>query len=264
MSRSHAKWLIGVTTLLMAADVASTLRAAEPAAEGALEKLGLKPAGNMLILEAEAPVHSKTDEIRRLARELSNTIMQQRSTLSQKDRDAAIKELNAEINQFRSELNAANQAINRVPKFRRGYANNFVREEVAEMNLYKTQVQWEINQRTTFLNQLKSTPFDPKARDKLDTEVQEQRDTLRQAVSDLRRLVDTTHEKYVALAKDPAYKKALGSLRSETGTTFRPGPSRQFNDDVKLLEKLERMISPSDSGGAVTKGPRTKKRRSAG
>jgi len=116
MRPGRAEQTLGLLALLLAAGAGAGLCADEPSAEETLAKLGLKQAGIMLVLDAESEVHAKPNEIRRLSRELSNTRMQQRGTLSEKDYQATLKELSAEITQFRSELNTANQRIAQIPR----------------------------------------------------------------------------------------------------------------------------------------------------
>jgi hypothetical protein len=191
-------------------------------------------------------------------------VMMQRGTMSEKEYQNTIKELNAETNQFKSQLNTTNQMIKRIPKYRGRFMNNIVAQQYYELTMYKTQLQWEINQRTAFLNQLKRQPFDPKARLKRDYEVRDKREALHQAVLDLRQAVDATKEKYEEVTKDPAFKKARTALERKSGTRLKPGPSRQFQLDVKLLERAEAQES---SGDSMAKGVRkthgtTKRKRS--
>ena len=133
--------------------------------------------------------------------------------------------------------------INRLPRGRRGYpANNIVAEEQQELNYYKNQLQAEISQRTNFLNQLRSKPFDPKARIKADNDVRDRQEALHQGAQDLRKLVDATNEKYAAVAKDPQVKKWLDTPEGPAGVKPKLGPSRAFHLDVKMLEQIERIV----------------------
>ena len=133
------------------------------------------------VLESEAEVHAKADAVRHLSRELKDSIARQRTTFSEKEYQATIKQLNDEINQFKAEMNATNQVINRLPRGRRGYpANNIVADEKVELTYYKTQLQAEITWRTNSMNQLKSKPFDPKARIQADNDVRDHQESLQQ------------------------------------------------------------------------------------
>ncbi len=249
-------WTLGLLAVLMATGAGAGVQAGETPADEVLTKLGLKQAGTVMVLDAESEVHEKTSELRRLARELSNAVMLQRSTLSEKEYQAALKELNAETTQLRSEMNATTQMINRLPKYRGRFLNNMVAEQSYELNLYKQQLQWEINQRTNFLAQLKKQPFDPKARLKRDDEVRDKREAMHEAVQELRQAVDATKEKYAEVAKDPAYKKMLAALERKSGTKLKLGPSRQFQLNVKLLERAEAQESSGESSDSKAKGVR--------
>lgn len=253
---------LGFWAVLVASGVGAGLRAGETQTEDALAKFGLKRAGNTLVLTAEAEVHEKTTEVRRLYQELSNAVMLQRSTMSEKEYQDAIKQFTNETNQYRSQLNATNQMMGRIPRYRGRFMNNMVAEQYYELNLSKQQLQWEINRRTTFLNQLKKQPFDPKAKPRREIEVRDKTEELHKAGQDLRQAVDAIKEKYTQIEKDPAFKKALGPLEREAGMHLHLGPSRQFQLDVKLLEKLEAKESPGEAKAKGTrKTSRTTKRR---
>jgi hypothetical protein len=262
MRSRFANGAIGLLVAVLGPEFSALSHADEPAAktsssaEDALAKLGLKRSGTMLVLETESEVHSRLDELRRTARELSNSLVMQRSTLSEKEYQATLKELATEITQFKAELNATTQRINQVPKIRGRPANNFVVEQVNELTMYRNQLQWELNQRTTLQTQLKSRPFDPKARARLDVDVQDQRTALQQGTQELRQLVDSTREKYTELAKDAAARKQVAALGKETRSALKLGPSRRFLADIKVLEQYERLISSGaeGKGGRPTRG----------
>lgn len=261
MFSARAALMLGLVTVLATSSAIS----AEPSPNDAIAKLGLKEAGIMLLLESESEVHTKVEALRQPARELSNALMRQRSTVSEAEYQATLKELNAEIKAFQAELGTANQMGSRVPRIRGRVMNSFVQGQLNEINAYKQQLQWEISQRQTFLNQLKSQPFDKKAKDKIDIEVSEKRDTLQKAVHEARELADTASDKYAALAKDPEFKKALSTLDKKARSTHRLGPSRQFRDDLKLLDRAERLASgePAPTGTRSTRG-KSKTKRAAG
>ena len=86
----------------------------------------------------------------------------------------------------------------------------------------------EISQRTNFLNQLKSKPFDPKDRIQADTEVRTRQEAMHQGALELRKLVDEIHEKYAAVGKDAQVKKWLDTPEGHAGVKPKLGPSRTF------------------------------------
>jgi hypothetical protein len=245
------------------------LRAGEVPSDKALDQKGLKRAGAVLVLQAESEVHAKAEEVRRLSAQRSHAVAQQRATLSEKEYQDTIKELTAEVNQIRSEINAATQNMNRIPK-RRGYpVNNILAEQYQELSYYRSQLQMEADQRTAFLTQLKSRPFDPMDRIKADAEARNREEAMHQGAQDLRKLVDGVHAKYASLAQDPGVKKWLDTPEGPAGVKPRLGPSRAFLQDEKLLERVERVSAADEPGDqapkASRKGRRTiKARRAAG
>jgi uncharacterized phage infection (PIP) family protein YhgE len=247
-------FVLGLTFLCAGGD----LRADEGPSDSALAKHGLKRVGTVLALEAESEVHTKAEEMRQLSRQLSFAVAQRRSTLSEKEYQDTIKELNAEINQLKNQSNTATQAMNRIPK-RYGYpVNSILVQEYQQLNYLRNQLQMEINQRQVFLNQLKSKPFDPKDRVRLDNEVRTRTEDLHQGAQELRKLVDAAHEKYAALEKDPDVKKWLNTPEGSAGVKPKLGPSRAFVLDEKMLERIEKA---ADEPAAATPKATRKTRR---
>jgi hypothetical protein len=260
---------LGFLLGLMLVGAGIGVRAGEGPSDQALEKKGLKRAGDVLVLQAESEVHAKAEEVRQLSAQWSHAVAQQRATLSEKEYQNTIKQLTAEIGQYRNESNAVTQNMNRLPRSRRGryFANNLVAEQYQELNAYNNQLQMEISRRTTLLNQLKSKPFDPKDRIKADAEVRNREEPLHKGALDLRKLVDGVHAKYASLTQDPGVKKWLDTPEGPAGVKPRLGPSRGFLQDEKLLERVERVSAVDEPGDqapkASRKGRRTIKTRRA-
>ena len=201
----------------------------------------------MQVLENEAEFKSKLTDLNRLKKQLSYAIMQQSGTLSPEQFKQTVQNVKNEINQMRSEINLVGQQMSRLPRGRGGrLANNLVQEQYAELMLYRNQLQSQVSQESAWLNQLQSQKADPKAKDKIDAQVADQRVAYRQALSDLRALADSTTEKYAELAKDPEVKKAIELLGQGKRDKPRLGPSHEFLNNVKLLEKLEKAESASE------------------
>ena len=126
-----------------------------------------------------------------------------------------IQGLTAQITQLRAELNTVNQQINRFPRFRGRMANNYAQGEYQDLIASRNQLNFTLNQQNMQLGQLRSHPPDPKAKQKIDDEVQAKHDEYVQAVHDLSQLVTTTKDKYAALAKNDEVSE--GSRRSRSG-----------------------------------------------
>jgi hypothetical protein len=149
-------------------------------------------------------------------------------------------------------MNAVNQRMSQVPRNNSRYGrfgggtsfvNNDAAEMYAELLVYRNQLQAELQQDSAFLAELKSQTADPKAKDKIDAEVRDNRDAIHQALLDLRKLVDSTTEKYAELARNDDVKKALAAVGKAMREKPKLGPSREFLTNVKLLEKLEKAAS---------------------
>jgi hypothetical protein len=236
------------------------VHAADGPGSKTFKKHGLRIVGSLAVVDEEAAIKSKLTEARRLSKQLSYSLMQQQATLSPKELQQNLKNVSDQINQLKSEMTAANQQLNQLnstSRYRGRFMSNDASQLYAQLTNYRIQLQMEIEQDSLFLNQLKSQPADPKAKERIDSDVRDQRDAYHQALLDLRKLVDSTHEKYEVLAKDDEVKKALeieGDGRKEKPKL---GPSHDFLNNVKLLDKLE----TAESGGETeTPRGRTSKR----
>jgi hypothetical protein len=257
------KTQVGLAAALFASIVLSgpkPLWGADAPVDATLKSHGLKRAGDLYVLVTESDVKNKVQEIRRLSKQLSYALMQQQGTLSAKDYQDTIKGLGDQINQYKSEINTVNQQMNALPRFRGRLANNYATEQYQELQVYRNQLQAEFNQGTLFLNQLRSRPFDPKAKEKVDADVQDRRESYHQALLDLRQLVDAAQKKYAEITKNDDVQKALETVNTGAKTKLKLGPSREFTTDVKLLEKLEREEAGEHAPQPEPKPGRTTKR----
>jgi hypothetical protein len=254
-----ARFQVGqVSVWLAVVSLLSTLslRAGEPTPEGVLKKHGLRQAGSLYVLETETDVQKKATEVKRLAAQLKLALLRQAGTASAQDREDAIRNLSAEVNEYRSSINLANQQMNAIPRmtgrgYRGGYGNNLTNEAIAELLAYRSQLQMELSQASALLNQLRNQPFDAESRKRVDADVRDRRDSLNQAVGDLRKLIDTAEEKQAELKKNTEVQKALDALAKRAATKPKLGPSPQFLATVKLLERLEK----ENGDGAVASAP---------
>jgi uncharacterized coiled-coil DUF342 family protein len=253
MAKSCFGWATAILTVAFLCVARPTVHAADGSGSAILKKHGLKIAGTLAVVDEEAEIKSKLAEARRLSKQLSYSIMQQQATLGPKEIQQNIKTVGDQINQLRSEMNAANQQMNSIPKYRGRFMSADASQLYAQLASYRAQLQMEINQDTLFVNQLKSQPADPKAKEKIDSEVRDRRDAYHQALLDLRKMVDSAHEKYEGFAKDDEVKKALDILGHGSKEKPKLGPSHDFVNNVKLLEKLEAAESGGESEASSAK-----------
>ena len=255
MARSRLVWTSTVVALFCLAR--PSVRASDGPAADALKKHGLKIAGTLAVVDEEAKIKSNLAEARCLSKQLNYSLIQQKGTLSPGEMQQTVKNITNEMNQLRSTINQAGQQMNAVPKWRGRFVSNDASMMYAQLNAYRNQLQMELNQDTYFLNELKSQTGDPKARERIDSEVRDRRDAYHQALIDLRTLVDSAAAKYDDLAKNEEVKKALTALGKGQREKPKLGPSHEFRANVKLLERLEKAESAgSDTETAQPKSTR--------
>lgn len=265
MARSRLVWVATCMTVALISIDHRAVRAAEGPAHEILKKYGLKLAGTLVIADEETDIKTKLSEARRLSKQLSYSLAQQQGTMSPQEMQKTVKAIGTEINQLKSEMNAVNQQMARVPRNNSRYGGRyaggaFVSSDAAaiysQLAYYRAALQMEINQDSYYLNQLKNQTADPKAREKIDSEVRDQREAYHQALVDLRELVDAANQKYEDLAKNDEVKKALTTLGKGQRVKPKLGPSHEFHNNVKLLEKLEKAESGVATENAEAKPAR--------
>jgi uncharacterized coiled-coil DUF342 family protein len=295
MIRSFLVGTAACLTVALACLASPQLRAADGTGNEVLKKHGLKMAGSLAVATEEPEIKTKLSDARRLSKQLSQSLMQQKATMSPEEMQKTVKTLGARINDLKSELNAVNQQMNQVPRSNNnagygrfgsgigygnnggmgygnngglGYANNggmsFANNNAAELYsellAYRTQVQAEIEQDSYFLNQLKSQPADPKAKEKIDSDVRDRRDAYHEAILELRKLVDSATAKYDEFATNVEVKKALDAIGKGQREKPKLGPSHDFQTNVKTVEKLEQAESSGDKEDTQAKPARRGRR----
>jgi hypothetical protein len=244
MANFRVTWSVAVLAASLAC-VDRPTGAAEGPGNEILKKHGLKIAGSLALADEEGEIKTKVAEARRLSKQLSYSLLEQKGTMSPQEQQQTVKSINEQINQLRSEMNAANQQMNSIPKYRGRFMSTDASVYHAQLSSYRNQLQMEINQDSLFLNQMKSQPADPKAKEKIDSEVRDRRDAFHQVILDIRKLVDAALGKYEEAAKNEEVKKALVLLGKGLREKPKLGPSHDFLANVKLLERLEK----ADSNG---------------
>jgi hypothetical protein len=238
------------------------LRAADDSAEQVLKKNGLEIKGALALADTEGPVKSKLTEARRLAQRLRSLRLQETSTLSAEDRQNAIKTLNDQIRQLRNEISAVARQMNQVPAMRGRAYSTFAQGQFDQLQAYGTSLQLELQQEMLLLNELRSPSANPMTKEKLEAAIKEQELAYRQALLDLRKLVDETTQKYTALGQNAEVKKALETALKGRKDKLKLGPSRDFTANVKLLERLEKAAAQGDSEEPSTKSTRRSRKTS--
>jgi clan AA aspartic protease (TIGR02281 family) len=218
MFRSTVESSVKILAIALALGT-STVRSDEGRPEDVLKDRGLKRSGSTYILTAEADVQKKLNDAQARSRQL-NEIFVRKGEFEQDVHDQ--KGLVVELTQRRILLNE--QLQRNLPVF--------------EHN----QLVAAINEITDRLNLLRAEAADPNFKQEIDKELAQRRAAYIQAVLDLRQLVDSTEKQYAELAGDDSIKKALNDLGTKSKSTLKLGPSRDFQDKIKRLERIEKSV----------------------
>ncbi|QEH34836.1 hypothetical protein OJF2_33810 [Aquisphaera giovannonii] len=214
---------------------------APPAAKvDVLEGKGLRLVGTTYVLDDEEAVKKKAADLRRLNRELTALRYKQAATETPEAHQAYLQNLNDQLGQLKGEVQMARHQANQIPRFRGRAYGYYSQAQHAEINAYINQLNQEINGTTQALNQAKSHPPDPKLKKKVDSDLLASQTEHDQALEELSRLVHATKDRYAELAKDKAVTKAIKAAEAKVKPSPRLGPSHEFQEIAKQLDKLEK------------------------
>jgi hypothetical protein len=255
MIRSWVGWAaagLAVMGIARAADGPAT----KSSPEEVLKNLGLNRSHSAYVLGAEAEVKKKLGAVKSLIDRLNSVRNQQAAT---QEIAGQIQALTEQSNQLRQAINASNMQMNNYTMSYGGRGIRGYNPMLAERNQYAM----SLNAVTQEINLLKSQAPTPQKSKELDAEAQHQRDALLSGVHDMRELVDSTVQKYDELAKDDRVKAALGTLGRPAHVNLRLGPSREFLDAVKQLERVEKSLKGPTRETPAHPGRTTKRARKA-
>jgi clan AA aspartic protease (TIGR02281 family) len=212
-----ARWLASLAIGLSVCSLpASVFGAEDQSAEGALKKHGLRRSGITYVLLVEAEFQKKLNEARTLYQRLTFAQMRQRE-FEQGASDSKVM-----VQQLIQQRIMLNQQLSQVT--------------TAQENNRLIAMIHQLNDQINLINQQLT---DPATRKEINSQVPVQREAFLQAVLDLRQLVNKVTETYEGLAKDEEVKSALDMLNQKSKVKLTLGPSRSFQSNVKLLEKVE-------------------------
>jgi aspartyl protease family protein len=236
-------WMIGLFTIVLSGRAGSAPLADDPAAQ-LLASRGLKKVNSVYILPAEADVQKKVSEARLASRQLSFAIAQQNAMDQGADgRKALLQELLQEQISISEQMAQVDQQMNAMGpaggNFNVAYARN---QLVSQHNQLVAALEITTNR----IQLLKQEDSDPRSAQKMGAEVAQRREGFLQTVLDLRTMVDKITAQYAELAGDPSVKKALSDLAAATKNAPKLGPSRGFEENVKLLVKTEKSVLSDD------------------
>ncbi len=260
LSTSRLRACVAGFAAVLALSLSLPARSAQGPDSEVLKKNKLKTAGSLEVLEAESEFKNKLTEAKKLFGQLRYSLLQQKMTLSPQEYQKALQGFRDEVNQMKTMLSQVGQQMNALPRFRGRLTSTYAQEQYNELMLYRNQLQAQIFQESAELNQLQSQKADPKAKENADAQVRDRREAYHQALSDLRTLADSTNEKYAELAKNEEIKKAVEQLGKGKRDKPKLGPSHEFLNNVKLLEKLEKAESAGEGDPTQAKSSRRSRR----
>jgi clan AA aspartic protease (TIGR02281 family) len=221
---------------VIAAVVARSLHAADDAPEEVLKNHQLKRVGATYVLAAEADVQRKCTEVKSLALQLNRALWQEDTfERGAKDRESLIQEMLQRRIALNDEIAAVEQEMNRGAAGASIYDRN-------QLVAHRNQLVLAYNGLLDRIRLLQTQGDDGKLRSEIRAEVPRCRAAYIAAVQALRELVDATTKSYAELAGNDAIRKALESLSGRSRTKLSLGPSRQFLENVKLLERIEKLV----------------------
>jgi len=226
----RVRWALGFTAIVAVA-AAAGLRAEDNAPADLLKRHDLKRVGSTYVLaSAEMDVQKKVNELRLLSRQLSLALHQQQALeIGTQDQEAMIREMRQQRLLLDEHIKALTQQI----------------ALGAQLQAQRNEAVLTYNSLADRIQLLQSQVSD-QVQNQIRAEAPRRREAYIQAVLDLRQVVARTLKAYDELAKNDEVKKALEALgrASKTKTQTQPklGPSRQFQDQVKLLERIEKTV----------------------
>jgi clan AA aspartic protease (TIGR02281 family) len=222
---------------MLALVAAGALRAQDKSPEDVLKAHGLKRVGITYVLSsAEADVQKKVNELRLLSRQLTWALRQQEALeLGTQNREAMIQEMLQQRLVLNEQIAALDQELNNGGSFYgAGGRNQLVNQ--------RNQLVLAYNGLVDRIRILQNQGSDSKVQNQIQSEVPRRREGYTQGVLDLRKLVDAATKAYADLAGNAEVTRALDALGRTSQAKPRLGPSRPFQDHVKLLERIEKTV----------------------
>jgi clan AA aspartic protease (TIGR02281 family) len=225
---------------VMPAWAGATARALGEKPEDVLKSHGLKKSGSTYVLASEADVQKKVNEARLVSRQLNYALSQQDAVeQGAEGRKAMVQELTQERINLNQQMGVIGQQLDAM-----GQPNGNITATAARNQLVTqhNQVVAALEIVTDRINLLREQGADPRLAQKMGAEVARRRESYLQVVLDLRQLVDKTTAEYAELAEDDTIKGAMAAVGAGTKVAPKLGPSRAFEDNVKLLVKAEKTV----------------------
>jgi aspartyl protease family protein len=211
-----------VAGALAIAVAASAAASGDPKPEETLKNHGLKRgSGPTYVLAAESDVRKKIGDAQRLYRQLTVALAQQQQVAHE------IQDGKLLAQEMREERILRNQQLRTTNP-----------QNVVEHNMLVAR----INELNDQLRLIEGNAADPQMSQELESGVARRREAYLQAILDVRQLVDKTNVAYAEAARDQTIQRALVALSSKSKSPLKVDPSREYQANIKLLEKAEKSI----------------------
>jgi hypothetical protein len=142
---------------------------------------------------------------------------------------------------IRHDLDVYNMTLEKMPHG----GNNLKKAEFEQTVAERDQLRVALTELNRELDLLRSNPPTPKKKEDAKADVAQHREAHALGVRELRTLVDAILLKYQELPKDPQVQAALASIGQKTKTKMKVGPTAEFSNTVKYLEKAEKLAKPA-------------------
>jgi clan AA aspartic protease (TIGR02281 family) len=229
-------------TILLAATATSGLRASDTSPEDVLKSHDLKRVGTTYVLPAESELQKKTTALKVLSGQLGFAVRRHQNNEREiEDQKGMLRELLQRRVALNDTIAGLDQQLNAMAGPAR--VNPFVAAQRNDVVIQRNQLVANINGVTDRIGLIQNSQgSDPKVRDQIQAEVSRRRESFIQAVLDLRQLVDSASSSYAEVAQNAEVKAALDALGRTSKSKPKLGPSSQFLDNVKLLERIEKTV----------------------
>ncbi len=218
MFRSRVQWIVAISALAAPIGL-PTARSDDARPEDVLKARGLKRIGQSYVLAAEAELQKRLYAARVAGQGLSYALRQKGAF------EQGVQEQKAMIQELTQRWTFLNEQLQQ----------NLT---VIEHN----QLAAESNAIGGRLNLLRAQEADSSVKEEIDKELPQRRAAFIQSVLDLRERADSAIREYEMLSKDDSIKNALSALNAKSKTPFKLGPSREFQEKIKQIEKLEKLV----------------------
>lgn len=232
---------------------------AQSPAEAILKERKLAREGATYVLESEAEVLQRVNELKEAYRKW--LVAQEKLTAADQN-NLAITALTNQAAYLNQEKKAIGNQARSMPRLPRG--GGFIRQSINQQIAAQQNVeQMAINEVNAEIAARKKLVPSAEARKGMESDVSTRKDEMVEAAKAARKLVDEANTAYEALAKDNAVKAAIAQVKSTTTDAIKLGPSKDFHNAVGVLDKAERLLNlkaPAESTTKKHHQPTTKPR----